>query len=186
MKKLYCYVDETGQDTKGEIFIVGVVIIEQNQDLLEEALLKIEKSTKKNNRKWLQTIKQIKPMYIKEVLHLQTFQGRLFYAVYHNNQAYTSMTVHTIERAIYQFTNEPYEATLLIDGLQKSVVEQFGRELRVLGVKVRKVRGIKKEEYNALSRLADAVCGFIREAMLKGVFLDIFREAHEKGWIIRL
>jgi len=28
-QKLYCYVDETGQDTAGKIFIVSVVIIEK-------------------------------------------------------------------------------------------------------------------------------------------------------------
>ena len=28
-KKLYCYVDESGQDTGGRIFVVGVVVLQE-------------------------------------------------------------------------------------------------------------------------------------------------------------
>ena len=34
-KKLYCYVDETGQDTEGDIFIVTVVVPENRDGVLE-------------------------------------------------------------------------------------------------------------------------------------------------------
>ncbi len=32
IKKLYCYVDESGQDTKGDIFVVSVVVTDDNRD----------------------------------------------------------------------------------------------------------------------------------------------------------
>jgi len=32
--KLYCYVDETGQDTLGELFIVAVVVSDADRDNL--------------------------------------------------------------------------------------------------------------------------------------------------------
>jgi len=35
-KKLYCYVDETGQDTKGDIFVVTVVVPENKKEVLIE------------------------------------------------------------------------------------------------------------------------------------------------------
>lgn len=41
-KRFYCYVDETGQDSKGNIFIVTVVIPE-NRDEVLEYLERIEK-----------------------------------------------------------------------------------------------------------------------------------------------
>ena len=31
-QKFYCYVDETGQDTQGELFIVSVVIADQERE----------------------------------------------------------------------------------------------------------------------------------------------------------
>lgn len=59
-----------------------------------------------------------------------------------------------------------YRATILVDGLPKSQIQPFGRELRHLHIKVRKVRGVRKEESDALLRLADALAGFVRAALL--------------------
>lgn len=33
-QKLYCYVDENGQDTKGDIFIVSIVVTGKERDEL--------------------------------------------------------------------------------------------------------------------------------------------------------
>lgn len=35
-RRFYCYVDETGQDTKGNIFIVSVIISAQSQEEIAE------------------------------------------------------------------------------------------------------------------------------------------------------
>jgi len=43
MPKLYCYVDETGQDTEGAFFLVVVVLVAgEVRERLREKLLKIE------------------------------------------------------------------------------------------------------------------------------------------------
>ena len=42
-QKLYCYVDETGQDTKGAMFLVVVVITAEDPDALRTALERIER-----------------------------------------------------------------------------------------------------------------------------------------------
>jgi hypothetical protein len=48
MQKLYCYTDETGQDTKGKLFLVSVVITEKElKDKIEHTLLSIERKTGK-------------------------------------------------------------------------------------------------------------------------------------------
>jgi hypothetical protein len=31
-EKLYCYVDETGQDTRGDLYIVSVVVADDERD----------------------------------------------------------------------------------------------------------------------------------------------------------
>jgi len=46
-QKLYCYVDETGQDTKGELFIVSVVVVGWDRDALAEQLEMIERETQR-------------------------------------------------------------------------------------------------------------------------------------------
>ena len=42
-QKLYCYVDETGQDTKGKLFLVPVVITNSQKEKLRDKLNKIER-----------------------------------------------------------------------------------------------------------------------------------------------
>lgn len=51
-KKLYCYVDETGQDTKGEIFVVSVIVAQKDRDEIMELLETIEQETGKKATKW--------------------------------------------------------------------------------------------------------------------------------------
>jgi hypothetical protein len=41
-QKLYCYVDETGQDTDGRLFLVSVVVTEQEQEAFARELERIE------------------------------------------------------------------------------------------------------------------------------------------------
>lgn len=41
-QKLYCYVDENGQDTKGDIFIVSVVVTGKERDRLLNLCEEIE------------------------------------------------------------------------------------------------------------------------------------------------
>ncbi len=51
--KLYCYVDETGQDTKGKLFIVVAVIVGEEKNEVEKYLESIEEQSGKGKRKWI-------------------------------------------------------------------------------------------------------------------------------------
>ena len=57
-----------------------------------------------------------------------------------------------------------HEVTVFVDGLLKHEAVRFGRLLRTRTQGVRKVRGVRKEQNNALIRLADALCGLVRDA----------------------
>ena len=50
-QKIYCYVDETGQDTLGELFIVSVVVNSADRDALVAVLEKIERTSGKGKVK---------------------------------------------------------------------------------------------------------------------------------------
>lgn len=133
-QKLYCYVDETGQDTQGE------------------------------RVKWIKTRYDRRLAYIRRVLQQPIFQGKLNFAIYRDTREYLSLTVQTVAQAILIHAQEPYKATVLIDGLPRSQRAKVGTRLRRLGVRIRKVRGVRKDESDALIRLADALCGFVRAA----------------------
>lgn len=77
--------------------------------------------------------------------------------------AYREITLITIASVITAVkTEETYKASIFIDGLSKHEVLQVGSDLRKIGVRTRKVRGVKDENEPCI-RLADAMAGFIRE-----------------------
>ncbi|MCX6810115.1 MAG: DUF3800 domain-containing protein [Candidatus Berkelbacteria bacterium] len=55
-RKIYCYVDETGQDTNGDLFIVAIVLAGAQKDQMEKKLLEIENKSAKGIRKWQKSI----------------------------------------------------------------------------------------------------------------------------------
>ena len=100
MQKIYCYVDETGQDTKGELFLVSVVIAKDERDNLIEKLEGIERSTGKGRVKWMRASDKARVAYIRRVLSTSAFRGKLHYASYRDTTNYLSLTILTTARAI--------------------------------------------------------------------------------------
>ena len=75
-------------------------------------------------------------------------------------------TVIAIAKAFrWHRPKERYKLVVYVDGLSKSKREYCRRQLRDLGVSPQKVQGVRSDESNALTRLADMVAGFLRDAM---------------------
>ena len=163
-QKFYCYVDETGQDTQGELFIVTVVVADQEREHLRQACEEIERDSRKGQRKWVKTKYNRRLAYIQQVVENLIFVGKLNFVVYRDSQDYPSLTVQTIARALNATGETDYKATVLIDGLPRSLERDVGLQLRRSGVRAKKVRGLK-DEADALIRLADAICGLVRAAI---------------------
>jgi len=64
-KKLYWYVDETGQDTAGDFFLVSVVVTEDEQAAFIHQLERIEAETGKRQIKWHKTSVQRRVAYVR-------------------------------------------------------------------------------------------------------------------------
>jgi len=52
-----------------------------------------------------------------------------------------------------------------VDALGEKDRRFYGSELHKLGIPSRQVKGIRREESNALIRLADSMCGFVRDIL---------------------
>jgi len=186
--KYYCYVDETGLDTRGDLFIVAVVVIPIDRDEVIEVLESIERKSGKGRRKWIKARYSQRELFMETVLSTSVFQGLLTYKVFRDSQAYTDMTIQAAAQAIQETViEEEYRAIVLVDALSKSQVNQFSVSLRSAGIRVKKVRGIRKEESDAVLRLADSLCGFTRSA-LEGhiVFGSMLEQAVQHGYIRQL
>lgn len=185
--KLYCYVDESGQDTQGDLFIVSVIVTDHERDKLIELCEQIEQETGKGRIKWIKADHRKRREYIRRVLRESIFRGKLNYAVYRNSRDYLALTVLTTARAILTCAHRTYKATVLIDGLPRSQQRWVGSELRHLRIQVRKVRGARKDENDALIRLADAICGFVR-AGIEGneEMRELYERAKQNGFLREL
>lgn len=167
MRKLFCYVDESGQDTFGALFLVSVVVAGPEREQLERLLAKIERETGKGKVKWSKAHKKRRNDYMQRVLKEPAFKGALHFARYHDTTDYVELTIRTTAQAIRFHTKERPEevkATIIVDGLRRSEYRGFSSRLRQdWGIRTKKVRGAR-DESNIFIRLADALCGFLREA----------------------
>jgi hypothetical protein len=164
-QKLFCYVDETGMDPASRLFIVSVVITAAQRAALLADLDTIERVSGKGRHKWTHTRPAARAAYIARVVNHHGLQGALYYATYPTAGDYPVRTVLTVARAITRAAPPDAKATVFVDGLRKSQYHWFGTELRHLAIKTKKVRGVHADEADALMRLADALCGFVRAAL---------------------
>lgn len=183
-QKIYCYADETGQDTKGSLFIVGVVLTHTNRDELITVCEAIEAASGKNRAKWIRSKPERRYAYIRQVLKETRLQGKLYVRIGHDVKDYASFTNETIAWAVRTVARESYKVTVLYDGLPRSQERQVGSKLRRLGIQTKTVRGVR-EETDALSRLADALCGFAREAVEGQEQLKLlYTESKREGYLL--
>jgi len=186
MQKLTCFVDESGQDTKGQLFVVAIVIFRDDGEALSSACEQFEQESGKGKFKWGKAEYRRRNEYLRRVFACKSFEGYLRYAVFHQTTDYDRVTVQAIGRALLdQSAGQPYRAIVHVDGLSRTKEREYTREFRKRGVRVHKVRGVAKDENNALTRLADAIAGFVRD-VLEGAgdeLQTMFTEARRAGML---
>lgn len=179
-KKLYAYVDESGQDTRGEIFLVSVIVVGEQRDELRKLLREIEKGSGKANRKWTRTARSRREIFMRRVIESNKFNGLIHAAHYCESRYYMDLTVLSTAWAILDHADRSYQAIVYVDGLNQTQRDHFTRGLRSLHVKTRRARGLK-DEADEFIRLADAVAGFVRDgiggdSLMKPLYKKALRE----------
>ena len=162
-QKLYCYVDESGQDTEGRFFLVAVVITGNSRDELQQKLEEIEHRTRKGRVKWHRTGLSRRLVYIRSILDLPEMFGALDFAQYANSKAYLDLTVDAIAGVMER--QPAYDRlSVIVDGLLPGEIAKFKLRLNERRVHARKIVGVR-DESDPLIRLADALAGFVRDAL---------------------
>lgn len=161
--KLYCFVDETGQDTKGTFFLVVVVLKDSKTlDQLEQGLVAAEESSGKRKQKWNKSHHSAKQQYLNALMREDTLKESIYYSQYRETKAHVLFTSLTIAKAVLAQRNKDYTVTVIIDGLNNKERDLVRTELKKLDIKYRKIRGMGDEQ-SAFLRLADAMAGFLRD-----------------------
>ena len=188
--KLYAYVDESGQETEGRLFIVSVVIVlGSEKDDLFIACEQYEKESRKDKFKWGKAEHRRRMDYLRKIFADKRFKGKLRYSVFRGTKGYDVSTVDGIARAVsWDKTIGEYAAVVYVDGLGKAKRHEYGKGLRMRGIAVHKIMGVTKDENNAMVRLADAVAGFVRDVLdgETGEIRTLYEVAVRSGMLVEV
>lgn len=184
-KKLYCYVDESGQDTKGTLFVVVTVIVAEAREEHREFLRSIEKLSRRGPHKWTKSTRAQRYAYVEEFVKGTRLRKSVFFSRFSNTTNYQDCIVKALSDAVSSVAGkEVCELHVIIDGISKRECHQIGPALRRRGkFLIRKVRGMR-DESDEFIRLADSIAGLIRDDQ-DGIepIREIYKEAVRKGLI---
>lgn len=183
MQKIYCYVDETGQDTKSEFFIVVAIVNDKDQNLLRRNLYEIESLTKIGKRKWHKSSFDRRKQYLNLLIKKDICKGDIYFGHYKKPIPYFLPMLEVLEKAIIDKAKEDYKAIVYVDGIDKKKANELTNALRVRKIKLELVKS-KRDESEPLIRLADRWAGCIRASFLqKKEYRDILERAKNKKFI---
>ncbi len=168
LEKLYCYVDETGQDTLGRLFIVVAVITEAERQELIDFLENAEKeSGGRRKQAWSKKDKKRREKYLDAAFKPELLRGKVFYEVFRDTKDFERLTAETVAGALGSYSKQnqisSYKATIIIDGLNITAAGRVRRILQKHNVKIDKIRG-ERDESSPLLRLADVSARLVRGA----------------------
>ena len=187
VQKLYAYVDESGQDTEGKFFVVGIVVTEENRDRIMKELEAIEEASGKNTIKWHSARPQYREKYLSLVARSPLLINQAFFDTFTNGKQYIEMSSYATARAILRKAEKDYSASIFVDGFNKRELSRFEQGLKELRIKKRKFRGVRRDENNALIRFADAVCGLVRDVEDSNeTAMALLKQLMKKGVLIAL
>lgn len=160
-QKLYCFVDETGQDDRSDYFIVVTIVSASQQQELKEALLQIEQHTKIGLKKWHKLRTPEREAFLATVVQAQLATGEVFFGRYQKPLPYFLPMLETLVRAIKMIAAEDHQVVVYVDGIDKKKSGELTNALRLKGIKSKYVRSAR-DESEPLIRLADRWAGCIR------------------------
>ena len=163
-QKLYCFVDETGQNDHSEYFIVITVISAGDQGALKESLLHLEEQSKIGGKKWHKLRSPAREEFLELVTNAKIGTGEVFFGKYRKALPFFLPMLETLMRAIQATAVEDYQAVVYVDGIDRKKARELTNALRLKGIETNHARSAR-DESEPLIRLADRWAGCIRGSM---------------------
>lgn len=176
MSTTYVYVDESGQnDGRGDALHVGIVAVQAHaREELQQRLEAIELRLAKRS-KWHGTSVKRKAEYLRAALLHDASPG-VYWARCSERCDYEAATAAAAARAM-QKIGSAHQFIVIIDGLKKTSRQRVAKVLRSHEIQWREIQVNKRDESDALLRLADSISGFMRDVHHRKDFtLDLWPE----------
>ena len=166
MQKLYCYVDESGQDINSKMFVVVTVVVINEKNPIHNNIRTLAKETKVGRRKWRKTKPNKRIIFLKKIIKEQIGEGKIYYGCYKKPLPYFLPYLDVLEEAIKHNIAGKYKAMVYIDGIDRKKAREMTNALRARGISLILVKS-RRDESEPLIRLSDMWAGCIRSALLK-------------------
>jgi hypothetical protein len=172
MQKLYCFVDESGQDSVAQpgkklaLFVVAIVMVSDDQLSLKSVCEQYEQRSRKRASPWHKARYDYRLAYIRRVVGDKRFRGVLHYQFIEQpaKAFFDSYTLQGIANILSEsFKDDAVLKEIYVDGLTRSKQADYGIELRRMGARRATFHRIT-DQASAFIRLADALAGLVREA----------------------
>lgn len=177
--------DESGQDTGGDLFIVAGVAV-KDSDALRERCEYLERTSGKGRAKWGKADISKRLVYLRTLISSPRFRDvMLFSYVFRETTNYDNATIQSIAHTIDRLQPTDAQGYVNVDGLPKTKCHEYKTRLRKFGCSVKKVSGLN-DENEPLIRLADALAGASRDCLeYEDVELrKLFELAEQRGILI--
>ncbi len=163
-KKLYCFVDETGQDIGSDFFIVVSIVTEAELLGLKTELLNLEEETKIGLKKWHKSRSPKREEFLRLVVNRSLAAGEVYYGQYKKPLPFFLPMLETITKALEATNKKSHEVIVYVDGIDIQKARELTNALRLKGIKLPHVRSAR-DESEVLIRLADRWAGCIRASI---------------------
>ncbi len=160
-QKLFCYLDETGQDDRSALFIVVAVVSAGDQEALRSALMRLEQQSKIGGKKWHKLRSPEREQFLATLVQAGIAAGELFFSRHQKPVSFFPPLVETLAKAILAVAAEDYQAVIYVDGIDRKKARELTSALRARGLKAQEVRSAR-DESEPLIRLADRWAGCLR------------------------
>ena len=130
IQKIYCYVDETGQDGGSEVFIVVAVIISGQPDNFRQLLIKLEKGSGIGRLKWYRARNTERIKFLSLILQISSFKFKVYFAKHKKNFSFFLSLANTITHSIKNSSDGDYKAIVCVDGIDQQKAAELTAVLR--------------------------------------------------------
>lgn len=162
-QKIYCYVDETGQDSGSNYYITVVVVSAKNQEGFRQKLLIAERESRVGARKWYRSRGKETIGYLQIFNKTNDDFCKIFYNKYKKPIPFLFPTIEIINESITEFINKKdCRAIIYVDGIDNKKAQELTNALRSKGICLDYIRNTRDESEPCI-RLADRWAGCIRD-----------------------
>lgn len=185
-QKIYCYVDETGQDAGSKFFIVACVEVEKDPEPIRSVLIELEQQTKIGAIKWHKSNYGRRIAFMEAFLLTKHSGLKVYFGRYKKPIPYGLPTVEVLQKSIQGFSTNPVQAIIYIDGLDRISALKITNALRSKYIYLNLVKGVR-DESEVLIRLADRWAGCLRSAFAGNPDCEqLLKRAVKTGFLVEI